>query len=298
MMPPSVAVERTLIQRARPLLGTLVEITVVGKESPQTTLAITAAFAAIERVQARLSYHDPASELSALNRNAARRSLPASPALRQVLRAALALARETDGAFDPTIAPVLAGWGLLPRLDGSTGRERAADWKDIQLSAGGRVRFRVPLHLDLGGIAKGFAVDQAVACLQRHKIKAGLVNAGGDLRAFGPRNWAVVIRDPAHPGVAAAELSIRNAAVATSAHYFSRRRWRGRSVSALVDGRRRTPSGDDPRSVTVQATTALMADALTKVVLALGCEAEGILHRHAARALILGEGAPLQLGIK
>ena len=86
--------------------------------------------------------------------------------------------------------------------------------------------------------------------------------------------------------------------MATSAHYFSRRRWRGRFVSALVDGRTRQPSGDDPRSVTVQASTALMADALTKVVLALGCEAEGILHRHAARALVLGDGDVLHLGKK
>jgi len=298
MTSPSAAARPAIIRRARPLLGTIVEITVVGAASPAATRALNAAFAAIERVQARMSYHDPASELSAINRDAARRPTRISRPLADVLRAAVALAQETDGAFDPTIAPVLAGWGLLPRLDGRTGRERRASWRDIELSAGRLVRFHAPLHLDLGGIAKGFAVDQAIACLRQRGVPAALVNAGGDLRAFGRRVWPIVVRDPSQPGSAAAELSLRNAAVATSAHYFSRRRWRGRFVSALVDGRTRQPSGDDPRSVTVQASTALMADALTKVVLALGCEAEGILHRHAARALVLGDGDVLHLGKK
>lgn len=296
MTSPSAAVEPSLVRRARPLLGTIVEITVASADSAANTRAMNAAFAAIERIQARMSYHDPASELSAINRNASRRSIPLSRPLASVLRVALALARETEGAFDPTIAPVLAGWGLLPRLSGRSGRERRASWRDIELSAAGVVRFRAPLHLDLGGIAKGFAVDQAIACLHRRGIANALVNAGGDLRALGRRAWPVVIRDPEQPGAAAAELSLRQAAIATSAHYFSRRQWRGRMVSALVDGRIRRPSGDDLRSVTVQAPTAMMADALTKVVLALGCEAEGILHRHAARALVLGDGKLLHLG--
>jgi thiamine biosynthesis lipoprotein len=127
------------------------------------------------------------------------------------------------------------------------------------------------------------------------RIAHALVNAGGDMRALGRRSWPVVIRDPAQPGAEAAEVSLRNAALATSAHYFSRRRWRGRLVSALVDGRTRRPCGHDRRSVTVRAPTAMLADALTKVVLALGCEAVGILHRHAARALVLCDGDTIQL---
>src|SRR5476651_2651527 len=220
MTSPSAAGRPAIIRRARPLLGTIVEITVVGAASPAATRALNAAFAAIERVQARMSYHDPASELSAINRDAARRPTRISRPLADVLRAAVALAQETDGAFDPTIAPVLAGWGLLPRLDGRTGRERRASWRDIELSAGRLVRFHAPLHLDLGGIAKGFAVDQAIACLRQRGVPAALVNAGGDLRAFGRRAWPIVVRDPSQPGSAAAELSLRNAAVATSAHYF------------------------------------------------------------------------------
>src|SRR4029077_2892855 len=130
----------------------------------------------------------------------------------------VALARESDGAFDPTIAPVLAGWGLLPRLAGRAGRERRATWRDIKIGPGGAVRFRAPLHLDLGGIAKGFAVDQAVESLRSHGVITALVNAGGDLRALGRRAWPVMVRHPARPGEAAAELSLCNAAVATSAH--------------------------------------------------------------------------------
>ncbi len=295
MTSPSAAAERSLVRRARPLLGTIVEITIAGPDSLATHRALNAAFGAIERVQARMSYHDPESELSRLNRDAVRRSILLSRPLATVLRTALSLARESNGAFDPAIAPVLAGWGLLPRLAGRDGRERRASWRDIELNAAGRIRFRAPLHLDLGGIAKGFAVDEAIACLSRRGITHALVNASGDMRALGSRSWPVAIRDPAQPGAEAAKVSLRNAALATSAHYFSRRRWRGRLVSALVDGRARRPCGHDRRSVTVLAPTAMVADALTKVVLALGCEAEGILHRHAARALVLGDGETRQL---
>jgi thiamine biosynthesis lipoprotein len=261
-----------------------------------TNRAVAAAFATIKRVQARMSYHDSTSELSQLNRWAVRRPTRVSRPVATVLRAALSLARATDGAFDPTIAPVLAGWGLLPRLPTRTGAERAATWRDVEVSPTDFVSFRTPLHLDLGGIAKGFAVDRAINSLRNAGIRSALVNAGGDLRAFGPRAWPILVRDPSHPGAPAAKLSLRNAALATSAHYFSRRPWRGRLVSALVDGRVRRPQGEDGRSVTVQAPRAMMADALTKVVFALGVEAKGILNRHSARALVLGDDRAVEIG--
>ncbi len=274
------------------MLGTFVELGVIGPGPA----AIEAAYAAIAQVQRSMSYHDPESELSRLNRLAARRPVRVSADLARVVRTALALATESDGAFDPTIAPTLAGWGLLPRLAGRSGKERCATWRDVELARGGHVRFHRPLHLDLGGIAKGFAVDRAVDALREAGALAGIVNAGGDLRVFGGDPWPVLIRDPRRPGDHAAELAVRDAAIATSAHYFSRKRWRGRWVSALVDGRDRRERGGDRRSVTVHAPTAMIADALTKVVFALGCEAEGILHRHAAMALVLDQGTAVRLG--
>src|SRR5207302_5110801 len=112
--------------------------------------------AAIERIQMLMSAHDPASELSLLNREAACRTVTVSEEMFAVLRRADRLAAESNGAFDYTIAPVLARWGFLPA---ALKRKRPGNWRQVLLLPGRKVHFVQPLALDLGGIAKGFAVD-------------------------------------------------------------------------------------------------------------------------------------------
>jgi thiamine biosynthesis lipoprotein ApbE len=144
---------------------------------------------------------------------------------------------------------------------------------------------RAGLRLDLGGIAKGFAVDEAVNILRRGGIKCGLVNAGGDLRAFGPRPFAVGIRDPRRPGTMFASLVLKNCALATSAHYFAARLRPGARLGPFVDPR----SGEfrsELASVTVVAKSALTADALTKVVMLDPDNSLAILQRFAAESLV------------
>lgn len=268
-------------RRARPLLGTFVEIT--ADCSPRV---FEKAFAAVEQVGRSMSYHDSGSELSQLNRDAAREPVAVSAWTRTVLRAALELAEESDGAFDPSVAPAIRGLGFLPSTPGAPRADRHATWRDIELLPRRRVRFRRALRIDLGDIAKGFAVDRAIDVLREGGCTSGLVNAGGDLHAFGPRDWQIGIRDPARPEATACNVPLRNAALATSAGYFSRRKRGGRTITALVDGRTRQPL-DASLSACVIAPTALIADALTKVVLALGEGANSILGRHGASALIL-----------
>jgi len=267
--------------RARPLLGTFVEIT-----ADCAPRVFEKAFAAVEQVERSMSYHDPASELSRLNRDAAREPVTVSVWTRNVLRAALELAEESGGAFDPSVAPAIRRLGFLPSTPGAPRADRHASWRDIELLPRRRVRFRRALRIDLGGIAKGFAVDRAVDVLRAGGCRRGLVNAGGDLLAFGPRDWQIGIRDAARPTANACIVPLRNAALATSAAYFTRRRRGGRAITALVDGRTRQPL-DASLSTCVIAPTALIADALTKVVLALGPEADSILRRYRAFAMIL-----------
>ncbi|MFM2081579.1 MAG: hypothetical protein RL380_270, partial [Verrucomicrobiota bacterium] len=138
------------LRRCRPLLGTFVEITARGSVE-----AVNAAFAAVERVQNLLSAHDSASELSLLNREAATRVVTVSRETFAVLRCADRLAQESHGAFDYTVAPTLAAWGLLPI---HLSRKNPGNWRDVLLLPHRQVRFLRPLALDLGGIAKGFAV--------------------------------------------------------------------------------------------------------------------------------------------
>jgi len=280
------------IRRARPLLGTIVEISATGLPEAVLQLKIAAAFRVIEKVQELMSYHDPESELSRLNRTAHLGSVPVHSWTYSVLRTAQRLAAASDGAFDVTIASKLTAWGYLPRSK-ALRRSRGATWRDIVLLPDRRVAFRRPLQIDLGGIAKGFAVDRAVQTLRRVGVPAGLVNAGGDLRAFGARDWAVQVRHPADPGAVGHAFAVRDAAVATSAIYFSRKRCRQRWVSPLVDGVTRQPCGEDC-SISVHAPTALLADALTKIVVARRAEAAAILRRHRASALLLDHAGRCQ----
>jgi len=271
------------VRRARPLLGTLVEICAVGAAPRRLNPAIDAAFARIEHVQALMSYHDPASELSRLNRAAASRPQRISAHTRTVLSAALRLAQLSEGAFDPCIGDSLERWGCLP--DHGYARPRAGSWRDVELAAR-EVRFRRPLRLDLGGIAKGYAVDLALEALREAGVREACVNAGGDLRVSGARAQRIALRHPLAPQLTGHTLLLRDAALATSAAYHSRRRLRAREVSALVDPPSRRPylgAG----SVSVCAPECLTADALTKVVLfAAPQAAERVLAACGARAYV------------
>lgn len=273
----------TEIRRCRPLLGTFVEIAAHGASSAATQRAMDAAFSAVQRVEELMSAHEPTSELSRLNREAARREVTVSVETFTVLQRGLRLAEESDGAFDFTIAPLLARWGMLPaRLR----RPRRGNWRDIKLSDDRRVFFLTPLALDLGGIAKGFAVDLAIQVLRDEHVSSALVNAGGDLRVFGPHAQRVHLRHPDNGAVLLRSVELRDGALATSSPCFSRMARHGKTFSHLVDTRTRNAI-IAARSVTVRAPECWLADALTKVVFADPSRASGILAQHQAEAFLL-----------
>ncbi|HTJ77402.1 MAG TPA: FAD:protein FMN transferase [Rariglobus sp.] len=272
MKPPS-PIPEPVLRRARPLLGTFVEIRASGLPASRLERAVEKAFAAIVRVQALMSFHEPTSDLSRLNRLAVRRAVRVDAATWTVLRQAIIMARASAGCFDPSIAPVLQRHGLLlgqPTVS-------RADWHAIRLLPGRRVRFLAPLTLDLGGIAKGYAVDRAVSTLRRAGVSCGLVNAGGDLRVFGIQSAPVHVRHPSRPGAFFPLGELHEGALATSAPTY---------VNALIDPRDDTICARGI-SITVLAPTALLADVLTKVVAVDPAAAPRLLARHRARAVIL-----------
>ena len=248
-----------MIRRARPLLGSFVDISAWGGADD----AVDRAFDAIAVLERQLSFHDPASELSRLNGNGHTTIVSVGKCLRRVLTMALRVARLSDGAFDPAA--------------GSSG----ASWRDIELLPGSRVRFRRALRIDLGGIAKGYSVDRAVAVLKRCGAESGLVNAGGDLRAFGERAFPLHLRHPEEPGQVMPLGELRNAALATSATYL-RDQERCAGSAPIVPG----------VSISVRAPRAAIADALTKVVAVMGEQAAPVLARYRAHAWIVA--APMK----
>ncbi|MDB5977562.1 MAG: FAD:protein transferase [Nevskia sp.] len=254
----------TEIRRARPLLGTLVEIR-VDAAGPQAPLhaAVDAAFAAVEHVHRLMSFHEAGSDVSALNREALYRPVRVDAQTWKVLAAARHLSQLSEGAFDIAIGARLQDWGYLPPGPGLIPSE--GNWTDIELLQDSRVRFHRPLRIDLGGIAKGYAVDCAIAVLREAGIEAALVNAGGDLRVLGSPQQ-VQLRHPQNPAFSAHALSLCDEALATSANYYSRRACASGEVSPLLDPRSRQP-WLGAASVSVRAADCMRADALTKVVL-------------------------------
>ncbi|MGH8163249.1 MAG: FAD:protein FMN transferase [Rhodanobacteraceae bacterium] len=272
------------VRRARPLLGTFVEITARGENEVELHRAIDHAFDAAQRVHRLMSFHDPASDVSRVNRAGFPKGVIVRPWTWQVLQAAQEFARESGGAFDMSVASLLTEWNYLPRAGYSL--NRTATWKDIFLRKNYRVFCRRPIVVDLGGIAKGFAVDRAVKVLQRDGILSGIVNAGGDLRVFGSDMRTVHLRHPLKPGRMAGAISLRDRALATSASYFSRPQPGQRQTGPLINGRTRRAISHRT-SVSVAAADCMTADALTKIVFALREKSAPLLARYRADAVLL-----------
>src|SRR5262245_113575 len=271
------------VRRCRPLLGTFVEIQAFRTNAVDFERAVEVAFLAIAQVHRLMSFHDRESDVSRMNRDAFYKPVRVHPWTWHVLKSAQEFSRNSNGIFDITTARQLVTWNYLPKYSARFGR---GNWRDIILETTGRVRFRRPLLIDFGGIAKGFAVDRAFEALKRNRVMAGIVNAGGDLRVFGSASRLVHLRHPAHPNSAAGAVRLRERAIATSGIYFARAKYRGRCESPMLDGRTNR-AASDLISVTVGAANCLTADALTKVVFALREQAAPMLAQYSADALLL-----------
>ena len=151
------------LRRAQPLLGTYVEIRGRAQDELCVRRGLQAGFAAIAYVHRLMSFHDASSDVSRLNRDGFHKAVSVDEWTWRVLSHAQKFAESSGGAFDVTIAPLLSKWGYLPRGQPA---DESASFRDVILESRCRVRFRKPLSLDLGGIAKGFAVDRAVESLR------------------------------------------------------------------------------------------------------------------------------------
>jgi thiamine biosynthesis lipoprotein len=233
---------------------------------------------AVERVDRLMSFHDPASQLSELNRNAALAPLRVDPWTYAVLVRAQRVAEASHGLFDITVAPAIIAQGLLP--DPGMRTSEAGCWRDVVLLDEGRVWFTRPLLIDLGGIAKGFAVDRAIQELRASGCKDAIVNAGGDLRAFGDEPRPIHLRRSTGL-VQVAELRV--GAIATSSPHTDFPDRLAQPLGAIVrphTGERWNAAG----GVMVAARSCVMADALTKVAALAGPECRAVLARFGAQA--------------
>ncbi len=284
------------VRRARPLLGTFVEIEVARAARSEIDAAINSAFEAVEGVHRLMSFHEPESDVSRLNHEAWLRPVRVHTLTFQVLEAAVEMHRRSKGIFDIAIAPTLQSMGLLPRLsadspDVADGRMLDA----IELLPGQTVRFRHPaVRIDLGGIAKGFAVDGALQALRGFGVTSGLGNAGGDLAAFGEEPQTIHIRHPRDPRRLICNIEVTDEALASTARRIDLFQSADTTGSAIIDPRTRKPAHTID-GATVRASSCMVADALTKIVMIAGTDAIELLEHYNASALLISSDGDVQI---
>ena len=268
--------------RCKPLLGTYVEIAITESSSDIRSIkAMNAAFSAIEQVQKLMGFHDPKSELSRINAQSHLTSLDIHPWTTEVLRIAQELHKQSAGLFNCGIGHRLIEAGLLPRHV-ALSSHHFGGIEDIQWIESHLMYSKLPLCLDLGGIAKGFAVDKAVEALLESGISSGSVNAGGDMRVFGGMDHSIHVRNPASPKALIEIGVLQNGAIATSSLYFSQRDQQRKSY--LVNPLNLAHI-DFSESYSILAHECIYADALTKVVSLSGNTHHPCLGRYGAQAI-------------
>ncbi len=276
-----------MMRRAQPWLGTLVEITINDIPAHIDPSCFDAAFSEVALVHRLMSFHDPNSDISRINRAVVGQRVAIHAHTFNVIQNALSIAVATDGIFNIHCAPKLVEWAYLPTPHTDLAVPTYIPTQpSIVLAAENQAEKIHAGWIDLGGIAKGYAVDLAIAALQRLGVPSACVNAGGDLRVCGDVAFPIAIRDPADPLKIGRQIVVYDEALATSATYFSRKRMHGHEYSALVNGK----NGEGVRadfSASVCAPLCMLADALTKVVMATGNPLHPALAQFGARGLIM-----------
>ncbi len=239
----------------------------------------------LDRVNRLMSTYDPDSELSEFNRHRVGEAKAVSAETVEVVAAARQVAEQTAGAFDPTVAPLVALWGFgAEAADGSpTEAElRAAaetvDYRRVEHgNAPPTLRKLAPVTLDLSAIAKGYAVDRLAKVLDESGCPAYLVELGGEIRtkgtAPGGGAWRVGVDAPTGRGFAST-IALRDDGLATSGDYRQYRERDGVRLSHVIDPRSGQPIRHDLASVTVVRGQAMYADAYATALLVMG-EVEG-----------------------
>lgn len=279
----------------RMVMGTFVHVKAVSKEADTADRCVEIAFEQIEKVDDLMSDYRSDSEISKVNLNAFDRPVKVSKPTFEVLQRSLEFSRFSDGAFDITVGPLVELWRSAaeansPPNDAEIGKAHAkVGYEKLLLDPNEMtVWFTVNgMKLDLGGIAKGYAIDKAIEAMQAAGAVGGMVDIGGDIRCFGlPRqgkdNWLIGLQNPLpieaeepNDAVGAEQvlliLKLTDAAIATSGHYRRFVLIDGKKHSHIMDSR--TGAGAEGlSSATIISTDATSADALATIVSVMGAE--------------------------
>ena len=260
------------------VMGTLIRVEAWHEDNDKGEAAVAAVIAEMHRINELMSTYREDSEISLINRQAAQSPVVVGQELYDIISRSLELSRKTEGAFDITYASAGQLYDYRESVKPSDSRlsevVEKIDYNFVTLKPNDNsVSFAVAgVRIDLGGIAKGYAVEQGVAILKSHGIESGIVTAGGDSRILGSRHgrpWNVGIRDPRDKEKVLAMLPIADEAISTSGDYerfFEEDGVRYHHILNPSSGK----SVGELRSVTVVGPDAVMTDGFSTSVFVMG----------------------------
>lgn len=247
------------IRRCKPLLGTHVEVFIKGLYSDKVLIDIgNKIYKEISIIQNIMSYHDDNSELTYINNNAYYHECIISQEMSYIINHCLDLSKLTNGLYDISIAGSLIDNDFLPNR--AHNLDRSASYKDIVVKDN-RIKFSKMLQIDLGGVAKGYALDKALSAFNRGDINGVdvIINAGGDIIMS---NWSgkiANIKVKINNRFELIPVEMKNAAIATSASYYF-----DNNKNPIISPLTRKMI-KDKRVVSVFSPSCMIADSLTKV---------------------------------
>jgi len=255
-------------------MGTVVHLTLEAGSRQGAERAAREAMEVMRLLQADFDFRSPGGSVRRINEGAGREWAEPTPRALALIKRALAISRESEGVFDPTVGALTTAefyYALAPSLAES--RRGLVDYRKLRVDEAGRVRLDLPgMALDLGGIAKGAIIDAAVGALRAQGIAGGIVEAGGDLYCFGDREWKVGIRHPRSRELYAT-IAVREKAVCGSGDYqqFVTVEDHGKAerLHHIIDPATMEPARASI-GTTVVADSAELADALATTVFIMG----------------------------
>ena len=268
------------MSREEAIMGTAIRVELWHEDPAKGSAAVDTVMAEMNRIDRAMSPFKPESELSRINREAAKAPVPISEEMFELLARSVEFSKLSDGAFDITFASVGCLFdyrnGVKPTEDEIAAALPSFDYRHIRLEREGRtVQFaRAGVRIDLGGIAKGHAVDNCVALLKECGVKEALVVAGGDSRVLGDRRgrpWMIGIRDPRRKDTMVATMPLVDAAISTSGDYERYFEADGVRHHHILNPRTGM-SATGARSVTIIGPDATTTEGISKSVFIMGPE--------------------------
>lgn len=271
-----------VFKETRVVMDTFGEISCYETDEAMAVQAMDAAFKEMQRIEKLFSKFDENSEVSRINKLAGREEVIVTKEVLMLIQDSIYYSSISEGAFDITIGPLMELWGFVRKKnsmpDSSSIEETLRDvgYKNIIINSEKQtITFlHEGIKIDFGGIAKGYAVDRAKDILLSHGIKNGMVNLGGNIFAFGERDWRIGIQDPVNKGKLIGTLKLKNQAISTSGNYERFFESGGKRYSHIINPVTGWPS-QGIISVTVVSNTAKEADALSTAIFVMG-EEKGI----------------------